>query len=110
MSSSYHPQTKGQIEVVNRTLEQYLRCFTCDQPQKWVDWIPWAEYSYNTTTHTSIGVSPFEIMYGITPPTLLSNIPSITRVQVVDEFLRTKEEILCELCHNLIASLDHMKS
>ena len=37
MSSSYHPQSDGQSEVVNRTVEQYLRCFTCDQPKQWVD-------------------------------------------------------------------------
>ena len=40
MSSSYHPQSDGQIEVVNRTLEQYLRCFAGDQPRKWLEWIP----------------------------------------------------------------------
>lgn len=43
MSSSYHPQTDDQIEVVNRTLEQYLQCFAGDQSRKCVEWIPWAE-------------------------------------------------------------------
>lgn len=68
------------------------------------------KYSYNTAIHTCIGVSPFETVYGITLPTLFSYVPDTTRVQAVDDFLRTREEILRELHRNLIVARDRMKS
>ncbi|XP_068649557.1 uncharacterized protein [Aristolochia californica] len=40
-SSAYHPQSNEQTEVVNHTLEIYLRCFVGDHPKRWVHW-PWA--------------------------------------------------------------------
>jgi len=64
MISSYHPETDGQIEVVNRCLETYLRCFVLEQPKYWVDWIPWVELWYNTTFHVTTGKTPFEVVYG----------------------------------------------
>ena len=108
-SSSYHPQTDGQTEVVNRTLEQYLRCFTSDQPKRWMEWLPWAEFSYNTATHSATNMTPFQAVYGVPPPSLLSYVPGTTNVQAVDELLRSREEILCELKKNLIAAQSRMK-
>jgi len=59
MSISYHPQTDGQTEVLNRVLEQYLRAFVHNKPNQWHTFLPLAEWSYNTSTHSATGFSPF---------------------------------------------------
>jgi hypothetical protein len=48
LSTSYHPQTDGQKEVVNKCLENHLHCFAADSPKQWTFWLPWAKYWYNT--------------------------------------------------------------
>jgi transposase InsO family protein len=48
MSTAFHPQTDGQSEAVNKTIAMYLRCITGDRPRAWLEWLPWAEYCYNT--------------------------------------------------------------
>lgn len=64
-SSSYHPQMDGQTEVVNCSVEAYLRCFCGEKPKEWV------EYWYNTTYRSSIGITPFQAVYGSSPPLLI---------------------------------------
>lgn len=49
MSIAYHPQMDGQSEVLNKCVEQYLRCYVADSPTDWVNILPWAEYWYNTS-------------------------------------------------------------
>lgn len=67
MSTAYHPQTDGQTERVNQCMEMFLRCFVNACPHKWIDWIYLAEYWYNTTWHSSLGFSPFYVLYGHKP-------------------------------------------
>jgi hypothetical protein len=67
LSSSYHPQTDGQTERLNQCLETYLRCMVHANPNKWSAWLPQAEYWYNTNFHSSLGKSPFEVLYGHKP-------------------------------------------
>ena len=83
MSSSYHPQTDGQIEVVNRSLKQYLRTFTSDRPIEWVECLPLCEYWFNTNYHISTKCTPFEALYGVPSPKLLVYIPGTTKVEAM---------------------------
>jgi len=74
-SSNYHPQLDGQTEVINHILEQYLRCYTYDNPKKWLEWLSWDEFGYNTSVHSSTKITPFEAVYGVPPPSMISYIP-----------------------------------
>jgi hypothetical protein len=47
MASTFHPQSDGQTEVVNKIITMYLRCLTGDRPRQWLQWLPWAEFCYN---------------------------------------------------------------
>ncbi|CDJ46850.1 Polyprotein, related [Eimeria brunetti] len=69
MSSAYHPQTDGQTERVNRTLEQMLRTYIQADEREWEGLLPALELAYNTTSHSSTELSPFEIMIGENPLT-----------------------------------------
>src|SRR5438045_2439650 len=67
LSTAFHPQTDGQTERQNQTLEQYLRCYINYRQDDWVDWLPQAEFTYNNTVHALTGVSPFFALYGYNP-------------------------------------------
>ncbi|KAK4421836.1 hypothetical protein Salat_2134200 [Sesamum alatum] len=66
-SSSYHPQTDEQTEDLNRCLKTYLRCFF-SEPQLWSKFLPLAEFWYNTSHHSAIGMTLFQALYGRPPP------------------------------------------
>ncbi|KAA0053431.1 hypothetical protein IC582_016346 [Cucumis melo] len=90
-SIAYHLQSDGQTEVVNRGLETYLRCFCSERPREWILWLPWDEYWYNTTYQKALDMSPFQVVYGRKPPTLLSYGERKTSDSSVDEQLRERD-------------------
>jgi hypothetical protein len=67
LSSAFHPETDGQTERTNQTLEQYLRCTVSYQQDDWLTLLSQAEFAYNNTTHASTGISPFFANYGFHP-------------------------------------------
>ena len=98
-STTYHPQTDGQFELINRVLQQYLRCFVAEQPRKWYKFFPWVEYCYNINFHSSLGMSLFKALYGHDPPS----------TEAVDWLLTHCQDLLQQLKDNLVKAQKRMK-
>ncbi|KAK2450171.1 hypothetical protein QL285_009303 [Trifolium repens] len=64
LSSAYHPQTDGQTERTNQSLEDLLRACVLDDRGSWDDVLPLIEFTYNNSFHASIGMTPYEALYG----------------------------------------------
>lgn len=75
-------------------MEQYLRCFISEEPHQRHKFLGLAEWFYNTSYHTAIKQTPFEAVYGRTPPTLANYIPGTTQIEVLDVSLQTRDEKL----------------
>ncbi|KAH9780667.1 hypothetical protein KPL71_008166 [Citrus sinensis] len=74
-STTCHPQTDGQIEVVNRTLSTLLLIIIQKNLKTWEECLPHVEFAYNRTVHSATKFSPFEIVFGFNPLTPLDLLP-----------------------------------
>jgi hypothetical protein len=90
LSTAFHPQTDGQTERQNQTLEFYLRAFTNYRQDDWSTWLSTAEFAYNNAQHASTGKSPFFLERGFHP-----NLP--TDILLSDFSVQSVEDRLTEL-------------
>ena len=67
LSTAAHPQSDGQTERANQTLEHYLRCFVNYHQDNWSSFLSFAEFALNNLVSSSTGVSPFFANYGFNP-------------------------------------------
>jgi hypothetical protein len=107
-SSAYHPQTDGQTEVLNRTVEMYLRCLTSSKPKEWITRLPWVKYCYNTSTHSAHSLNLFELVYGRPPSTLLFYVKGTTHVEAVEQILVERDILLWDARDRLLKPQHHM--
>jgi len=70
MSTAFHPQTDGQMERLNQTIETYLWAFVIREQNDWEALLPTAEFAYNNSVTIGNSVSPFFANYGFHPATL----------------------------------------
>ena len=64
LSITFHPQTYGQGETTIQTLQDMLRACIIDFNGNWDKYLPFVEFPYINSFHTSIFIAPYEPLYG----------------------------------------------
>lgn len=78
-------------------------------PRRWEEFLAWAEFWYNTSYHASTKCSPFEIVYGRLPPTMVSYPAGNSPNGEVDRELFERDLKIREMKEILEASVNRMK-
>ena len=63
-STTFHPQTNGQSKRTIQILEDMLRACVLEFKYSWVKHLPLAKLAYNNSYQASIGMTPYEALYG----------------------------------------------
>ncbi|UYV75794.1 hypothetical protein LAZ67_13001373, partial [Cordylochernes scorpioides] len=88
-TTSYHPQTNGLTERLNRTLINMISMYVNTDQKNWDEILPFVTHAYNITIQETTGYSPFFLLFGREPMSLLDddNIPIDSNMNDYDEYI-----------------------
>jgi hypothetical protein len=66
-TAHYHPQCNSQVEVFNKMVKKYLASYVDEITLNWDKFLPALMLAYNTSYHSTIATTPFELLFGMRP-------------------------------------------
>lgn len=103
MATAHHQQTDGQAERTIQTLQQYLRTYVDGSPSDWDTNLTQLEFAYNSSKSTSTGFSPFELLYGDQPRTVLNTAlnQTVPNTDTAQEFIENHQSKI-QMAHDAL--------
>ena len=93
LSTAYHPQTDGQTERVNQTMETYLRIYCNQQQDNWVSLLPMAQIAYNNKVSEATGYTPFFANHGRHPNLFTRNLDTNIQTETAISSVEKLKEV-----------------
>jgi hypothetical protein len=110
MSFSFHPQTDGQTERVNQTLETYLRHLVSVGLNDWDTLLSLAEFAHNAAVNETIRTAPLKLTYGYHSRTPVGEVVEVVTPSVCHAFVERLQSSLSFARKCLIAAQQRQKA
>ena len=103
LSTTFYPQTDGQSERQNSTIEADLRVFLKLEQDNWVKLLPMVEFAYNNAKNANIGQTSFKLNCGYHPRVFFKeDVDPRSRSRSVNELADKLRELMEVCCQNLL--------
>src|SRR5262249_36582523 len=103
MSTSFHPQTDGATERMNRSVAQIFRTMISPDQTDWVAKIPLVEFAINSSVNSTTGFAPFELNYTRMPTVMPKINPETSTHKGIQDFIEQATQNLNDAYDAIIA-------
>ena len=108
LSTSFHPRTDGQTEIVNKEVQKFLWIYCFKKQDQWANWLAIAQFSINSKKHVSIKVAPFKATQSYVPHMGMEPLP-VNKAPAAKDFTSEMGGTLESVRKNLEKAKEQMK-